>query len=96
MVVSSFSVLFGVSNVNSAAGMASIVQNIQHFDPAFGGLNAFCLMLFCLLYVPCVATMATIKKESGSWKFTGSIMLFQIGLAWLVSVLVFQIGSFFI
>ena len=96
VVVSSFSVLFGVSNVNSAAGMASIVQNIQHFDPAFGGLNAFCLMLFCLLYVPCVATMATIKKESGSWKFTGGIMLFQIGLAWLVSVLVFQIGSFFI
>ena len=43
--------------------MASIVQNIQHFDPAFGGLNAFCLMLFCLLYVPCVATMATIKKK---------------------------------
>ena len=50
----------------------------------------------CFSAVPCVATMATIKKESGSWKFTGSIMLFQIGLAWLVSVLVFQIGSFFI
>ena len=76
--------------------MASIIENIRQFDPSFGGLNAFCLMLFCLLYVPCVATIATIRKESGSWKFTSAVMVFQIGLAWLVSVLVFQIGSFFL
>ena len=95
VVVSSFSVLFGVSNINSAAGMAAVIDNIRRFDPTFGGLNAFCLMLFCLLYVPCAATLATIKKESGSWKFTSAVMVFQIGLAWLVSVLVFQIGSIF-
>ena len=95
VVVSSFSVLFGVSNINSAAGMAAVIDNIRRFDPTFGGLNAFCLMLFCLLYVPCAATLATIKKESGSRKFTSAVMVFQIGLAWLVSVLVFQIGSIF-
>lgn len=93
VVVSSFSVLFGVSNVNSAAGMETIIANIRRFDPSFGSLNAFCLMLFCLLYVPCVATIATIRKESRSWKFTGAMLAFQIGLAWLVSVAVFQIGS---
>ena len=96
VVVSSFSVLSGVSNINSAAGMAAVIDNIRRFDPTFGGLNAFCLMLFCLLYVPCAATLATIKKESGSWKFTSAVMVFQIGLAWLVSVLVFQIGSIFL
>ena len=96
VVVSSFSVLFGVSNINSAAGMAAVIDNIRRFDPTFGGLNAFCLMLFCLLYVPCAATLATIKKESGSWKFTSAVMVFQIGLAWLVSELVFQIGSIFL
>lgn len=93
VVVSSFSVLFGVSNVNSAASMETIIANIRRFDPSFGSLNAFCLMLFCLLYVPCVATIATIRKESRSWKFTGAMLAFQIGLAWLVSVAVFQIGS---
>lgn len=93
VVVSSFSVLFGVSNVNSSAGMETIVANIRQFDPTFGSLNAFCLMLFCLLYVPCAATIATIRKESHSWKFTGAMLAFQIGLAWLVSVVVFQIGS---
>lgn len=93
VVVSSFSVLFGVSNANSAAGMETIIANIQAVNPEFGALNAYCLMLFCLLYVPCIATVATIKKESGSWKFTVKMIVFEILLAWAVSTLVFQIGS---
>lgn len=92
VVVSSFAVLFGVSNANSQAGMQTIVHNIQSINPGFGPLNAFCLMLFCLLYVPCIATVATIKKESNSWKFTLGMIAFQLLFAWSVSVLVFQIG----
>lgn len=95
VVVSSFSVLFGISNANSAAGLETIVYNLQSIDPSFGGLNAYCMMIFCLLYVPCAAAMATIRKESGSTAFTLKLAAFQIMLAWLVSVLVFQIGSFF-
>lgn len=95
VVVSSFAVLFGVSNANSDAGMAAIVQNIHNLNPDFGPLNAYCLMLFCLLYVPCVATVATVKKESGSWKFTLKMITFQLILAWVVSTLVFQIGRLF-
>lgn len=96
VVVSSFAVLFGVSNANSAAGMAKIAENIQSINPGFGPLNAYCLMLFCLLYVPCVATVATVKKESGSRKFTIGMIIFQLILAWVVSTLVFQIGSLFV
>ena len=96
VVVSSFAVLFGVSNANSPAGMAAIVSNIHSLNPDFGPLNAYCLMLFCLLYVPCVATVATIKKESGSWSFTVKMMVFQIVLAWAVSTAVFQVGSLFV
>lgn len=92
VVVSSFSVLFGVSNANSAAGMQTIVENIHQINPEFGALNAFCLMLFVLLYVPCAATIGTIKKESGSWKFTLKLMAFQILFAWIVSTIVFQAG----
>ena len=95
IVVSSFAVLFGVSNANSSAGMAAVVSNIHAVNPAFGPLNAYCLMLFCLLYVPCVATIATIKKESGSTGFTLKMIAFQMLLAWTVSTLVFQIGSLF-
>ena len=93
VVVSSFSVLFGVSNANSAVGMETIIANIQAVNPEFGALNAYCLMLFCLLYVPCIATVATIKKESGSWNFAFKMIAFEMLLAWAVSTLVFQIGS---
>jgi len=96
VVVSSFAVLFGVANANSEAGMAAIVENIHRLNPAFGPLNAYCLMLFCLLYVPCVATVATIRKESGSRKFTAGMIVFQLILAWAVSTVVFQVGSLFV
>ncbi|MBQ7840142.1 MAG: ferrous iron transport protein B [Lachnospiraceae bacterium] len=96
VVVSSFAVLFGVSNANSAAGMQTIIDNIHQTNPEFGALNAFCLMLFVLLYVPCAATIGTIKKESRSWKFTLGLMAFEILFAWAVCVLVFQIGSLFL
>lgn len=96
VVVSSFAVLFGVTNAMSDGGMLAIVTNIQSIDPGFGPLNAYALMVFCLLYIPCAATIATIRKESGSWKFTGGMVIFQLLIAWGMSVLVFQIGSLFL
>lgn len=95
VVVSSFAVLFGVTNANSQAGMQAIVQNIQSMNPDFGPLNAISLMIFCLLYVPCIATVATIKKESGSWRFTAGMIAFQLIFAWCVSTVAFQLGSLF-
>lgn len=96
IVVTSFAVLFGVTNANSEAGMQTIIANIHSVNPDFGPLNAYCLMLFCLLYVPCAATIATIRKESNSWRFTAGMIVFQILFAWTVSVIVFQAGSFFL
>ncbi len=96
VVVSSFSVLFGVGNVQGAAGMSTIIANLREIDPSFGPLNAYCMMLFVLLYVPCAAAMATIKKESGDTRFTLRLALFQIVFAWLVATVVFQIGSLFL
>jgi len=96
VVVSSFSVLFGVGNVQGAAGMSAIIANLREIDPSFGPLNAYCMMLFVLLYVPCAAAMATIKKESGDTRFTLRLALFQIVFAWLVATVVFQVGSLFL
>ncbi len=96
VVVSSFSVLFGVSNANSAAGMETIIANVHAVNPDFGPLNAYCLMLFCLLYIPCAATVGTIKKESHSWAFTLKVMAFELVVAWLVATIVFQVGSLFL
>lgn len=91
VVVSSFAVLFGVGNANSAAGMAQIIDNLG--SAGFSMVNAYSLMIFCLLYTPCAATVATIKKETNSWKFTLQMVLFQLLLAWGLAVLVYQVGS---
>ncbi len=96
VVVSSFSVLFGVGNAGGAVGMSVVVENLKAIDPSFGPLNAYCMMLFVLLYVPCAAAMATIRKESGDTRFTLKLALFQIVFAWVVSAVVFQIGSLFL
>lgn len=91
VVVSSFAVLFGISNINSAAGMGELFKSLG--GVGFGGVNAYALMVFCLLYSPCIAAMATIKKETGSMRWTIGMVFFQLAVAWTASVLVFQIGS---
>ena len=73
--------------------MGSFMASITPYIGTLGCLNAFCLMLFCLLYVPCAATIGTIHRESRSWKFTCGMLAFQLVLAWGVSVVVFQVGS---
>lgn len=91
VVVSSMAVLFGISNINSAAGMAQMTEALGQYG--FGMLNAYALMVFCLLYTPCMATVGTIKKESNSWVFTLKMVVFQLLLAYGAAVLVFQTGS---
>jgi ferrous iron transport protein B len=91
VVVSSFSVLFGINNINSAGGMSELLGTLG--TVGFGGLNAYALMIFCLLYSPCIAAIATIKRETGSLRFTVLMVLFQLAVAWAGAALVFQIGS---
>ncbi len=94
VVVSSFCVLFGINNVNSAAGMAAMSEQLAQVG--FGPLNAYSMMVFCLLYVPCAATIGTIKRESHSLTFTLKMIVFQLVVAWLAAVLVYQVGSLFL
>lgn len=91
VVVSSFSVLYGIGNINSAAGMTQL-SGILAMD-GFGALNAYALMIFCLMYSPCVAAIGTIKRETGSFRWTAGMVMFQILIAWAMSAAVYQIGS---
>lgn len=83
VVVSSINVLYGVGGAGLSAALAGF---------GFTALNAYSLMLFCLLYVPCIATIATIKKETASWKWALGAVVLQLGVAWTVSTLFFQIS----
>lgn len=59
-------------------------------------LTAFCFLLFVLLYFPCIATIAAIKGETGSWGWALFAAGYTTVLAWVVSAVVFQIGCLFI
>ncbi len=90
VVVSSCAVLFGIVNASSPEGMTAFYTALKNIG--FGPLNAFCLMVFCLLYIPCAASLATIRKESGSWAWMGFTAAFQLAVAWLVTFIVYRIG----
>ncbi|MDD6553363.1 MAG: ferrous iron transport protein B [Prevotellaceae bacterium] len=59
-------------------------------------LTAYCFLLFVLLYFPCIATIAAIKGETGSWKWAGFAALYTTCLAWVVSAVVFRVGLLFL
>ncbi|MDO5291887.1 MAG: ferrous iron transport protein B [bacterium] len=91
VVVSSFCVLFGISNINSSVGMMELKANLSVVS--FGPANAYALMLFCLLYTPCIATLATVKRELNSTKWMIASVVLQLSVAWGVATLFYQIAS---
>lgn len=93
VVVSSCAVLFGIVNASSPEGMSAFSAALGSIG--FGSLNALCLMVFCLLYIPCTATLATIRRES-STRYMLVTAAFQLAVAWVVTLLVYQVGRLII
>ncbi len=56
-------------------------------------LSALSMLLFVLLYMPCLSAVVAVRNESGRWKWAVFTIVYTIGLAWIVSALVFQLGS---
>jgi ferrous iron transport protein B len=101
IVVSTMGVLYH-ADFGTDETSESLVQKLQEQvyssgekvgQKVFSPLVAFSFMLFILIYFPCVAVIAAIKKES-NWKWALFTMTYTTGLAWVISFLVYQIGSF--
>jgi len=56
-------------------------------------LSAYAMMAFVLIYVPCLATVAVIRRETNSWKWTLFSITYSSTLAWLVAFLIYQGGK---
>jgi len=69
-------------------------SGVQKGQKVFTPLVSFCFMLFVLIYFPCVAVIAAIKKES-SWGWAVFTMVYTTAIAWLVAFATYQIGSLF-
>jgi ferrous iron transport protein B len=85
-------VIQSLAIVYAVGGVALETALVSSLSP----LTAVVLLVFVLLYIPCLATVGAIKKETGSWKWTGFSVVYQLVLAYLVAFLVVIIGGVFI
>jgi ferrous iron transport protein B len=84
VVVSAMNIIYHVPNANSLQGILST---------QFSALSAFSFMVFVLLYVPCLATVATIRKETGSAKWTYFSVGYALVIAYILALIIYQVGS---
>ncbi|MBO4431274.1 MAG: ferrous iron transport protein B [Bacteroidaceae bacterium] len=88
-----------IAGIGAKEIVASTMAVLYHGDITTSGMTtlaALSLMLFVLLYFPCIPTCISIKHESGKWKWAGFTALYTTILAWITSMLVYQFGSLFI
>lgn len=64
-------------------------------QPVFTPVVAFAFLIFVLIYFPCIAVVAAVKKETGGWKWAVFLALYTTSLAYLAALLVNQLGSLF-
>ena len=78
------------------ADLAQMHDMSQEQVEPIATLTAYSFLLFVLLYFPCIATIAAIKGETGSWKWALFTAFYTTALAWLVSAAFYQVGMLFI
>lgn len=101
VVVSTMGVLYAGEKPQDerSKNLTQTLQEVRHEKGPLQGRKVFSplagisFLLFILIYMPCVAVVATVTKESGSWKWALFLITYTTALAWLVSFAVYQIGS---
>ncbi|MCK5765801.1 MAG: ferrous iron transport protein B [Bacteroidales bacterium] len=99
IVVSTMGVLYEVGESGQDVSLISKIREQEYTvgprkgEKVFTPIAALAFMMFVLIYFPCIAVIAAIKKESGSWKWALFVAGYTTGLAWVVAFAVYQIGS---
>jgi ferrous iron transport protein B len=106
VVVSTMGVLYGTANSDNKSGkditLQETLRHAAYTDPQKAGNSVYTplvgisFLLFILVYMPCVAVIATVSRESGSWKWALFLIFYTTSLAWLLSFGVYQLGSLWI
>ncbi len=86
------STLATIYSVGDAEENAQSLQEALAADAAFSPLVAFSLMVFTLIYSPCLAVLAVVRRETNSWKWPAFSFVYSTTLAWVMSFVVYQGG----
>ena len=77
------------SKIKHETYQSGIMAGKEVFSP----LAAISFLLFILIYFPCIAVIAAVKKETGHWKWAIFMIVYTTGLAWTISFIVYQVGK---
>ena len=90
VVVSTMGTIYSIGDGNeNASSMTKALQKDEHMNP----LVAYALMVFVLIYSPCLAALAVMKRETNSWKWPAVSFVYSTTLAWVVTFLIYQGGK---
>ncbi len=91
-------IVLSTMGVLYAAGGKEETETLKETLKASGmtALSAFAMMVFVLLYIPCLATVAAIRRETNSWKWASFSVVFNFSLAWIMAFAIYQGGRLFI
>ncbi len=91
IVVSTLGVLYSADEEDAASISDKLLSATdENGEPLYNVAVAISLMLFVLIYLPCIGTLATIKSETGSWWWALFVAVYTIVLAWIVSFVAYQ------
>lgn len=103
IVIGTMAVLYGAENdQHKNEPLQTRLQNQRYEigpkagEPVFNQAVALAFLVFVLLYFPCIAVIASIKRESGSWKYALLTVLYTTAAAWIGAFLTYRIALFFI
>jgi len=98
VVVSTMAVIYHRENDSTADESTSLKENLkttinEKGEYEFTPIIAISFIVFILIYFPCIGVIATISRESGSWKWALFTIFYTTALAWIMSFLVYQVGN---
>lgn len=98
LIVSTFGVLYSESDENGSQTLSQKLTVIdeQTGKPDFTPASALAFMVFVLIYFPCIASLAAIASQSGSWKWAAASLTYSTLLAWILAFVVFQVTNLII
>jgi ferrous iron transport protein B len=94
VVVSTLATIYSIGAEDNEQHTRQSLQHALQRDPMMNRVKAYGLMLFILIYVPCVAFLSVMKRESGSMKWVALMVVYTITLAWTISFTFIRIASF--
>ena len=93
VVVSTISTIFALGQ--QSADSPKLANRLRE-ESGYSRATALSLMVFVLLYVPCIAATTMFHKEAGAWKWTRFFIIYTMSVAWIMSFIVYRIGLVFL